>query len=62
MASHDSRPSQYENNLFLTFRSRVVTVWNFKGEQVTTFEDHVLWHPVRPPFGPRTIGDRIPGA
>ncbi|KAL1503139.1 hypothetical protein AB1Y20_011201 [Prymnesium parvum] len=35
----------YENQLFLTFRQRQVTVWNFRGEQVTHFEDHVLWHP-----------------
>jgi len=35
----------YENNLFLTFRARQVTVWNFRGEQVTHFEDHELWHP-----------------
>ena len=35
----------YENNLFLTFRQRTVTVWNFRGEQVTAFEDHTLWHP-----------------
>ena len=35
----------YENNLFLTFRQRQVTAWNFKGEQVTTFDDHTLWHP-----------------
>lgn len=34
----------YENQLFLTFRDRNVEVWNFRGEQVTTFEDHVLWH------------------
>ena len=34
-------PSQ----LFLTFRQRQVTVWNFKGEQVSSFEDHSLWHP-----------------
>ena len=34
-----------ENNLFLTFRQRQVTVWNFRGEQVTTFDDHTLWHP-----------------
>jgi hypothetical protein len=34
-----------ENNLFLTFRQRQVTVWNFRGEQVTHFEDHTLWHP-----------------
>jgi hypothetical protein len=35
----------YENNLFLTFRDRTVAVWNFKGELVTSFEDHMLWHP-----------------
>ncbi|XP_078172221.1 uncharacterized protein LOC144566176 isoform X1 [Carex rostrata] len=35
----------YENNLFLTFRNRTVAVWNFKGELVTSFEDHLLWHP-----------------
>jgi hypothetical protein len=22
-----------------------VTVWNFRGEMVTRFDDHVLWHP-----------------
>jgi hypothetical protein len=35
----------YENHLFLTFRESQVEVWNFKGELVTTFEDHLLWHP-----------------
>mmetsp|Transcript_9688 Transcript_9688/g.22379 ORF Transcript_9688/g.22379 Transcript_9688/m.22379 type:complete len:429 (+) Transcript_9688:245-1531(+) len=35
----------YENQLFLTFRHRNVAVWNFRGEKVTTFEDHTLWHP-----------------
>jgi hypothetical protein len=35
----------YENQLFLTFRDHTVAVWNFKGELVTHFEDHVLWHP-----------------
>ncbi|XP_078445246.1 uncharacterized protein LOC144714385 isoform X2 [Wolffia australiana] len=35
----------YENQLFLTFRNRAVAVWNFRGELVTTFEDHLLWHP-----------------
>ena len=35
----------YENNLFLTFRQRQVTVWNFRGEAVVHFEDHTLWHP-----------------
>lgn len=35
----------YENQLFLTFRDRTVAVWNFRGELVTSFEDHLLWHP-----------------
>ena len=35
----------YENHLFLTFRESLVEVWNFKGELVTSFEDHLLWHP-----------------
>ncbi|XP_068664273.1 uncharacterized protein [Aristolochia californica] len=35
----------YENHLFLTFRNRAVAVWNFRGELVTSFEDHMLWHP-----------------
>ncbi|XP_020083064.1 uncharacterized protein LOC109706559 isoform X1 [Ananas comosus] len=35
----------YENHLFLTFRNRTVAVWNFRGEPVTSFEDHLLWHP-----------------
>ncbi|XP_047264203.1 uncharacterized protein LOC107863559 isoform X2 [Capsicum annuum] len=35
----------YENQLFLTFRNRTVAVWNFRGEVVTSFEDHLLWHP-----------------
>ncbi|KAG8048726.1 hypothetical protein GUJ93_ZPchr0009g1383 [Zizania palustris] len=34
----------YENNLFLTFRNRTVAVWNFRGELVTSFDDHLLWH------------------
>ncbi|XP_042470150.1 uncharacterized protein LOC122052611 isoform X2 [Zingiber officinale] len=34
----------YENHLFLTFRDRTVSVWNFRGELVTSFEDHQLWH------------------
>ncbi|KAI3800048.1 hypothetical protein L1987_35355 [Smallanthus sonchifolius] len=32
-------------DLFLTFRNRTVAVWNFKGQLVTSFEDHLLWHP-----------------
>mmetsp|Transcript_5510 Transcript_5510/g.9814 ORF Transcript_5510/g.9814 Transcript_5510/m.9814 type:complete len:450 (-) Transcript_5510:4-1353(-) len=35
----------YENQLFLTFRDHQVAVWNFRGELITTFQDHVLWHP-----------------
>ena len=35
----------YENQLFLTFRNQTVAVWNFRGELVTSFEDHLLWHP-----------------
>ncbi|KAF6146715.1 hypothetical protein GIB67_009001 [Kingdonia uniflora] len=35
----------YENNLFLTFRESTVAVWNFRGELVTSFEDHLLCHP-----------------
>jgi hypothetical protein len=35
----------YEMQLFLTFRNRSVSVWNFRGELVTSFEDHLLWHP-----------------
>nr|XP_043636556.1 uncharacterized protein LOC122607607 [Erigeron canadensis] len=34
----------YDNQLFLTFRDRVVSVWNFRGELVTSFEDHELYH------------------
>ncbi|KAK1409243.1 hypothetical protein QVD17_35769 [Tagetes erecta] len=35
----------YDNQLFLTFRNRTVAVWNFRGQLVTSFEDHLLWHP-----------------
>jgi hypothetical protein len=35
----------YENQLFLTFRDQAVSVWNFRGELVTDFDDHKLWHP-----------------
>ncbi|KAI3699613.1 hypothetical protein L2E82_44039 [Cichorium intybus] len=34
-----------ENQLFLTFGNRTVAVGNFRSELVTSFEDHVLWHP-----------------
>lgn len=34
----------YENQLFLTFLKSTVLVWNFRGEMVTRFEDHTLWH------------------
>jgi hypothetical protein len=35
----------YDKQLFLTFRNRYVHVWNFRGEMVTAFDDHTLWHP-----------------
>lgn len=34
----------YESEMFLTFQQRNVSVWNFRGEKVTVFEDHVLYH------------------
>lgn len=34
----------YESELFLTFQHKEVSVWNFRGERVTTFEDHTLFH------------------
>lgn len=34
----------YESEHFLTFQQRAVSVWNFRGERVTVFEDHVLFH------------------
>lgn len=34
----------YENQVFLTFRQRNISVWNFEGQLQTTFQDHVLWH------------------
>eukprot|EP00172_Hildenbrandia_rubra_P004599 Plantae.Rhodophyta-Hildenbrandia_rubra.ctg9632.p1 GENE.Plantae.Rhodophyta-Hildenbrandia_rubra.ctg9632~~Plantae.Rhodophyta-Hildenbrandia_rubra.ctg9632.p1 ORF type:complete len:522 (-),score=72.47 Plantae.Rhodophyta-Hildenbrandia_rubra.ctg9632:249-1814(-) len=37
----------YDIDLFLTFRRREVSVWNYKGQLVTEFEDHVLW-PIDP--------------
>jgi hypothetical protein len=46
--SHFLTPSAfiflYEKRMFLTFRQRQVSVWSFRGELVTNFEDHVLWH------------------
>uniref|UniRef100_A0A7N0RAP1 Transducin/WD40 repeat-like superfamily protein n=1 Tax=Kalanchoe fedtschenkoi TaxID=63787 RepID=A0A7N0RAP1_KALFE len=35
----------YENQMFLTFKDGTVSVWNFHGELVTSFDDHLLWHP-----------------
>ena len=32
----------YEIQLFLTFKKNIVQVWNFKGDLVTSFEDHEL--------------------
>lgn len=34
----------YEYRLFLTFREGKIAVWNFRGELVSTFDDHELWH------------------
>jgi len=36
----------YENQTFLAFRGHEVTVWNFRGELVSRFEDHTLWFPL----------------
>lgn len=33
----------HHNRTFLAFRGGEVGVWNFRGEQVCTFEDHTLW-------------------
>ncbi|KAJ8903604.1 hypothetical protein NDN08_004708 [Rhodosorus marinus] len=33
----------YDTQLFMTFRNRSVTAWNFHGELVTKFDDHELW-------------------
>lgn len=33
----------YDTQMFITFRNRVVSAWNFLGELVTNFEDHELW-------------------
>ena len=35
----------HNNQLFLTFKGREISVWNFRGEQVTTFADHRLMIP-----------------
>lgn len=32
-----------EKRLFLTVRGPIIQVWNFQGEQVTSFEDHILY-------------------
>ena len=63
----------YERSLFLTFRNRLVTVWNFRGEIATRFDDHVLWQPdsynnsvyitatqAPPPHGPRPLSPTVP--
>ncbi|RLN31238.1 hypothetical protein C2845_PM05G17150 [Panicum miliaceum] len=34
----------HERNLILIFQNRRAAVWNFQGELVTSFEDHLLWH------------------
>ena len=35
----------HEKMLFLTFRSRQICAWNFRGQIVSRFQDHVLSHP-----------------
>ncbi|KMZ62762.1 hypothetical protein ZOSMA_449G00020 [Zostera marina] len=30
---------------FPLFQNRTISVWNFRGELVASFEDHLLWHP-----------------
>uniref|UniRef100_A0A0A9CKC3 Uncharacterized protein n=1 Tax=Arundo donax TaxID=35708 RepID=A0A0A9CKC3_ARUDO len=35
----------HDMQLFLTFHSRLVSVWNYRGELVTSFDDHLFWHP-----------------
>ena len=36
----------YENQAFLAFKDNCVTVWNFRGELISTFEDHKLCFPI----------------
>ena len=32
----------FEKRQFLTIQGRNVSIWNFRGEQVTRFQDHLL--------------------
>ena len=34
----------YKKELFLTLKNQTISVWNFRGELVTSLEDHLLWH------------------
>nr|KYP42382.1 hypothetical protein KK1_036211 [Cajanus cajan] len=34
----------YQSQLFLAIRNHTISVWNFRGELVTAFDDHQLWH------------------
>lgn len=36
----------YETQTFLAFKGNMVTVWNFQGELVSSFDDHRLWLPL----------------
>ncbi|KEH31694.1 transducin/WD40 repeat protein [Medicago truncatula] len=36
----------YKKELFLTLINRTISVWNFRGELVTSLEDHLLRHPL----------------
>lgn len=39
----------YKKELFLTLKNRTISVWNFRGELVTSLEDHLLRHPLGHP-------------
>jgi len=35
----------YESLSFLTFLANTVRTWDFRGDPISRFEDHILWHP-----------------
>lgn len=40
----------YKKHMFLTFSNRTVAMWNFRGELVTTFEEHHFLNPADSSF------------
>ena len=36
----------FENHTFLAFKDNTITVWNFKGEMLASFDDHRLYFPI----------------